>query len=38
MADTQRDGAKRAIKVPDFLRDQLEQAQASRARTDLPLA
>ncbi len=28
MADTQRDGAKRAIKVPDFLRDQLEQAQA----------
>lgn len=28
MAETQRDGAKRAIKVPEFLREQLEQAQA----------
>ena len=28
MAETQRDGAKRAIKVPDFLKDQIEQAQA----------
>ena len=28
MAETHRDGAKRAIKVPEFLKDQLEQAQA----------
>jgi hypothetical protein len=28
MAETQRDGAKRAMKVPDFLKEQLEQAQA----------
>lgn len=28
MAETHRDGAKRAIKVPEFLRDQLEHAQA----------
>lgn len=28
MAETHRDGARRAIKVPEFLKDQLEQAQA----------
>jgi len=28
MAETQRDGAKRATKVPTFLKEQLEQAQA----------
>jgi hypothetical protein len=28
MADTHKDGAKRAIKVPEFLKDQIEQAQA----------
>jgi hypothetical protein len=28
MTETQRDGGKRAIKVPDFLKEQLEQAQA----------
>lgn len=28
MTDTRKDGAKRAIKVPEFLKEQLEQAQA----------
>jgi predicted site-specific integrase-resolvase len=28
MAETHKDGARRAIKVPEFLKDQLEQAQA----------
>jgi polyhydroxyalkanoate synthesis regulator phasin len=34
MADTQRNGAKRAIKVPEFLKDQLEQAQLTLGKLE----